>query len=478
LDPTTCQGTLEAKMVNWTATSKRHALSPVVEETSRDLDSTNSFSSFLQSEQSCSSASVDRLPSHPSYSYGSIFQKKGKTNDRKLAFASKSKHDNEEQEDVHQNKHASEKVRKYGKALLLCLAVCVVSVVAIMLSYSLPFFRNRMHLASFNGEDILRMSDLADVATTATSSEVSKSSGNFSFGGLALVMLPQYYATMMPALDIFNRNVMPGEIAKIRKVVLKTRDLMDVFSPVYRNSTKTGPDMWVLVRKQLAKGYQIVGEFLDLDHAHVMYSKDEFQSLRRKVLHWKKQFMEFDKTHDIPTFLSTGATTKLTTSFDHEKESRFYWLSGDHNLRPSGGDPATASLRVLGQIQLDVILTYLENAYPYISVLDEKPQGDCHNIRKALRAITDEYQIFGSYMFPMTNQTSRVMDDLNIARTLLGDIHDDWTAREDYILNHVYVEEQGRLAEKIDLGWGYFKTWVIQSDFTGSLLYLKGYMQN
>lgn len=458
-------------MVNWKATSKRFALSPVVEETRRDLDSTSSFSSFLlhQSKQTCSSGSVDQLPLHQSYSYGSIFLKKGNTND---VSSSKSKHANKEQEDAHQKKHSFEKVRKYGKVLLLCLAIC-----ALTLSFSIPFFRNRMH-STFKVKDILHRSDLAVVATTATLSGVSNSSGNFSFGGLAQVMLPQYYATMMPALDIFSRGVKPGDIAQTRKIMLQTRDLMDVFSPVYRNSTKTGTDMWVLVRKQLATGYQIVGEFLDLHHPHVKYSQEELRALRWKVLHWKNQFMEFDKTHDIPTFLSTGAATKLTKNFDHKKESRFYWISGDHNLRPSGGDPATASLRVLGQIQLDTTLAYLENAFPYVSVLEEKHQEGYHNIRKALRAITDEYQLFGSYMFPMSNQTSHAMDDLNIARELLGDINDDWTAREDYILNNVYNEEQARLAEKTDLGWGYFKTWVIQSNFTGSLQYLKECIQN
>jgi hypothetical protein len=465
-------------MVNWKATNKRYALSPVVEETSRDLDSTNSFSSLFQSEQTCSSGSVDRLPLHQSYSYGSIFQKKGNANDRKLAFASKSKHANKEQEDLHQKKDSFEKVRKYGKVLLLCLAVFAIWLVAIILTSSLPFFRNHTHLPIFKEKDILRRSDLAFVATYATSSEVSNSSSDSSFGGLAQVMLPQYYAMMMPALDILNSIVMPGEVAQTRKIMLKTRDLMDVFSPVYRNSTKTGPDMWVLIRKQLARGYQIVGEFLDLDHAHVIYSQEEFLALRCKVLHWKRNFFEFDTAHDIPTFLSTGATIKLSKTFDHKKESRFYWISGDHNLRPRGGDPATASLRVLGQIQLDTTLAYLANAYPYISVLEEKHQEDYHNVRKALRAVTDEYQLFGSYMFPMTNQTSHAMNDLNIARTLLGDINDDWTAREDYILNNVYIEEQGRLAEKTDLGWGSFKTWVGQSNFTGSLQYLKECMQN
>ena len=465
-------------MVNWKATSKRYALSPVVEETSRDLDSTSSFSSLFQSEQTCSSGSMDRLPLHQSYSYGSIFQKQGNANDRKLAFASKAQDPSKEQEDLLPKKHSSEKVRKYGKVLLLCLAVCAIWVVAIILSSSLPLFRNHMHLPSFKGKDILRRSDLAVVATTETSSEVSSLSGDFSFGGLAQVMLPQYYATMMPALDNLNSGVMPGEVAYTRKIILKTRDLMDVFGPVYRNSTKTGPDMWVMVRKQLAWGYQIVGAFLDLDHAHVMYSQEELQIQRRKVLHWKRNFMKFDKTHDIPTFLSTGATTKLIKNFDHEKESRFYWISGDHNLRPSRGDSATASLRMLGQIQLDATLAYLKNAYPYISILEEKHQEDYHNIRKALRAITDEYQLFGSYMFRMTNQTSHAMDDLNIARTLLGDINDDWTAREDYIRKNVYSEEQGRLAEKADLGWGSFKTWVIRSNLTGSLQYLKECMQN
>ena len=67
--------------------------------------------------------------------------------------------------------------------------------------------------------------------------------------------------------EVFTDTVLPGEVAQARKVLLQTRDLLDVFSPVFPRTNKHN-DLWVELRLQYKQGYEIVGEFLDLNHAH------------------------------------------------------------------------------------------------------------------------------------------------------------------------------------------------------------------
>ena len=58
-----------------------------------------------------------------------------------------------------------------------------------------------------------------------------------SFCNLARYMLPAWYQETISNLPVFVPDVQPGDVYKTRKILLKTRDLVDVFSPVYPNTT-------------------------------------------------------------------------------------------------------------------------------------------------------------------------------------------------------------------------------------------------
>ena len=290
-----------------------------------------------------------------------------------------------------------------------------------------------------------------------------------SFRSLANSMMPAWYQETLSRMPIFTPTVLPGHVYETRKILLKTRDLLDAFSPVYPNTTKTvdgsNVDMWRLIRHYLDQGYMIVGEFQDLHNAHVLYSQEQMEEKRNEVLEWKREFDEFRDTHDAPEFLASP-----TTKSYHHKESRLFWQTAER--RPSGEDSATCSLQLLGSIQLEQVVTYFNLASPYVSVLDEDAHEHYHNLRKELRSVADEFELFGEIMFPMVPESVSSMEVIMKARKLLGDMNDDWTAYSIYVENDEYYDEQAMLARRIDDEWTYFKKWTYESDFEGVIRYL------
>lgn len=81
------------------------------------------------------------------------------------------------------------------------------------------------------------------------------------FAELALVMLPPWYtASRMAMNDVLQQETMdPSNVKNARQVLLTTRDLLDVFSPVYPSHSQ-----WGNVRNLYKDGYELVGYYQDL----------------------------------------------------------------------------------------------------------------------------------------------------------------------------------------------------------------------
>jgi CHAD domain-containing protein len=281
-----------------------------------------------------------------------------------------------------------------------------------------------------------------------------------TFSELAHFMLPAWYAMTLNEMPVFTSKVMPGQVERSRKIMLKTRDLLDVFSPVYHNETG---NMWESIRHHLDKGYTIVGEFQDLHNAHVRYHNDQLRDLRNKVLKWKRHFDAFRKKHDAMLYLAAPASKG---GFRH-KESHLFWDSLEKRIQ--GTDPASDCLRLLGSNQLERSLSYLRDISKFTSVLDETYHAEYHNLRKQLRSVVDEFELFAGVMFPLQSDTYSSIETLITARKLLGHINDDWTAYSIYVKRDEYHSEQKRLAHRIESAWTNFKTWTDDVDFEGTL---------
>jgi exopolyphosphatase len=305
---------------------------------------------------------------------------------------------------------------------------------------------------------------------------------NTSFSGLAAFMLPAFYADMLPRLSMFTETVMPGAVFETRKSMLKTRDLLDVFSLVYPNATTSNndtvglenEDLWGSLRFFLDQGYTLVGEYLDLNHSHVKYSKEQLEQSRNHVLDWHTRFRVFNQDHDVHAFLTAPTTNDC---FHHEKESRLFWKHIPVHSRPHGGDPATTSLQYLASEQLGVSLKYWKRVYPYTTI-DSITHEEYHNLRKMLRSLVDEFHLFGSTMFPTLPKTHSAVKTLTTARGLLGAMNDDWTAFMFYLKHDEYRGSQTELASRVNEAWRDFKIWADSSGFESSIRYLKKHMEH
>jgi hypothetical protein len=155
----------------------------------------------------------------------------------------------------------------------------------------------------------------------------------------------------------------PSNVNYVRKQILLVRDLIDIFSPIYSNTTATMTDTngatkverndiddpWAVVRTKLDDGYTLIGQYQDLDHSHVRYTIDEISILQYKIIQWNNQFLEISvvqhdaysrkdvhlsitKKVDTTTSPSTMQYLSLTTNdtttttwYIHAAESRLFW---------------------------------------------------------------------------------------------------------------------------------------------------------
>jgi hypothetical protein len=292
-------------------------------------------------------------------------------------------------------------------------------------------------------------------------------------------MVPTLYGTMREqAIPVLVEDVQPADVYGSRKLILKTRDLLDVFSPVYPNATvlpsraetldsfavgDAAVDMWGLVRSLLDRGYEVIGAFQDLDHAHIEYTPQMFGAARDAVVQWRRDWERFHDQNGYE-FVVDYLRSPGPDSYRH-RESRLFWKTMD--AVPAGSDPAPSSLRVLGSRQTASALVYLTLAFQYDSVLGTAAHEHYHDLRKELRSMTDEYDLLGSYMFPTSCAPSIKL--FKAARGILGDINDMWTAYDDYVALGLYRSEQKELAKEIDRAWQSFRIWVEEVDFEDAI---------
>jgi hypothetical protein len=287
-----------------------------------------------------------------------------------------------------------------------------------------------------------------------------------SFADLAVMMLPPWYtASRLAMRNVFVPETMdPSNVKNARQVLLTTRDLLDVFSPVYPSES-----LWQSIRDLYKDGYELVGYYQDLDHAHVAFSQKLWNYRRDDILNWKYDFEFFDSHHDIHTFLRKDID--IDGCYDHS-ESHLFWGEREGYL-PCGSDMATASLQKLAAVQLNNALNLLSTTLKMDSVLDVEDQELYHNFRKELRSVLDEWKLFGTFLFPSAEQHhSPVHSSLKIlkeAHERLGQINDNWTAYQLYLTKKERKSDRKTLAVLINTEWDDFKEWVTKINLPGAI---------
>ena len=210
----------------------------------------------------------------------------------------------------------------------------------------------------------------------------------------------------------------PSNVNNVRKQMLFVRDLLDIFSPIYSNTSKTtarksnrrhetvimdvdgSVDPWATVRTELDVGYTLIGQYQDLDHSHVRYTIEDKSLLQYKILQWYNQFTKNYITKDVTAsagdstlqYLSlmndTITTSTTPTWFIHAAESRLFWkgfLGVDHDKHKSSqlhhlqhepqqlssiDSSVVAVVQKLFTKQLQLAKKYYVKAYQHASVVE------------------------------------------------------------------------------------------------------------
>ena len=346
-------------------------------------------------------------------------------------------------------------------------------------------------------------------------------SATTTFAELAeTILLPWYEASIIAIVDDkawesggTGGGILPSNVQHIRRVMLITRDMLDIFSPVFPDSDRVGKkrkdkSLWKELRTMYRHGYQKLGSLKDLED--LTYSQELLASRVNDVLAWKTEFLAFQKTYGIRRFLYSphkkGGGIDPNGCYNHAASHLFWAVTAQEEL-PCGNDIGTASLRSLATVQLTNSLHYLEEIRNYTTVMPRAHELNFHNLRKELRIFLDEYDLFGKLLVPPSSdeedgngngngngtvwaasttddsdtidgssaeekKVDVLVDDLailNMAQKKLGEINDKWTAHDIYVKDDSHLKKQKSLAIEADKKWAKFLKWQSQNDLQGCI---------
>ena len=407
------------------------------------------------------------------------------------------------------------KIKKRNCVLLTLSILMLGSVFGIMVFFKNASNPNNVRSASIIGRAIHAKSmvnidpdtDVYSVDNTAKQIIIPNET---TFAELAEIMLLPWYEASLIAIeddkgwDGTNGDgvITPSQVKEIRHVLLMTRDMLDVFGPVFPDTTSYGrkaskkstsskdKSLWRDLRKQYRDGYQLLGNLKDLDG--LTYSNKLLNQRTNDVLVWKNTFLQFQKKNRIRRFLYTrdiqkGGGIDPYGCYPH-KSSHLFWA--ETTKIPCGNDIGTVALQSLAKVQLIHSIDYLTIITNYTTVMPKSHELNFHNLRKELRIFLDEYNLFGTILVPSTTTTPStsssssntnytnvddddVVDDvdddavlltneleiLNRAQKMLGHINDKWTAYQIYIQDNSHKSKQKPLAIQTDKLWMKFLLW-------------------
>jgi len=226
---------------------------------------------------------------------------------------------------------------------------------------------------------------------------------------------------------------MPTDVKTLRKALLYCRDMLDIFVYAYPNETQVGTkvkDVWVQIRGDYNDGYTTIGDFQDLAHSGVNYTKKQLEKLRDACLQWKSGFQQNQLKYDYDVYVQKISTSELFYR-DPSELSAFYWQYVD--VYPEFG---LSGVQNIARLE-NGLLQIADDNYTQLIELGEPWQDDqhqfMHDYRKLIRSITTIYGYFN--VFNNVACVTSTMQTFNTMYDDLGNINDEVTAYDYYVQN-------------------------------------------
>jgi len=257
---------------------------------------------------------------------------------------------------------------------------------------------------------------------SAPAAELSR----LSYGELAARVIRTSWAETNASIGEANENSLPHEVKDSRKQIASLKEQLDLFAFAYPSEPT---DLWMEIRDDLDKGYEVFGEFKDFfdvqgvssgDEAR--YDESELKPVRKELLKWTKKWA--GKAASYSAFLHEPDTRKLH-SRSKKKLSRFYW--GAVSIEPDPSLTGTQNLAALCLGLRDAAISdwgtvrKLEN--PSVASKDEET---FHDFRKRIRSLG---RILRTFPAIYSGQEANLVE-LEALASEYGDLHDKIVAHE------------------------------------------------
>jgi hypothetical protein len=371
-------------------------------------------------------------------------------------------------------------------------------------------------------------------------------SDTITFGELASAMVLAWYQQTIRAIDhyasvymdngtpstrrnqtknatttttIISRDVgkedLEWTVYRIRTLVWYTRELLDVFAPLYHNSTHavnqsrstktntTGnatveeePDLYCTLQTSLAYGYKSTKSLTKVTKLTTIEQNDSSLSLANQ---WITNITEFDRSHRMQlkeVLQKAPLVDRNPSGKDDPSPSSLYW-QGSTTLVTSDTE-ASRALAVLGTAQLTRIQSHLQDIRGKdtknswnpkkagaLSSKSKEPDDDdddddddnihviIHQLQKEIQALVDQQALFQDYFIPRTEDPDKAIVLLKETKALLGSIHDDWKqlVRTYELTGKLKAPRRTRhkLKRSLKMQWKGFQWWVEAVDVEGAV---------
>ncbi|PNW87368.1 hypothetical protein CHLRE_02g119950v5 [Chlamydomonas reinhardtii] len=147
-----------------------------------------------------------------------------------------------------------------------------------------------------------------------------------------------------------------------------------------------GRDLWLDMRADLDEGYEVLGDFQDLDHSLVEYNQTDMEVKRAVCLDWQRRISRHSATDRYLEFVSTPLHSDEL--YTHKHSSKLFW--GYNGVTP---DTALTGLQNLALMMRSSQLAQLLAWYPNVTalqpddLLQDPGHTTFHKFRKLIRSI-------------------------------------------------------------------------------------------
>jgi len=284
--------------------------------------------------------------------------------------------------------------------------------------------------------------------------------GKQPYGALAQKKIVAAFDVMFSDLPNLTNETDPDSVKPIRKNILYTRNLLDIFVYAYPEHPK---DWWNAIRDQLDEGYEVIGYFHDLSGSEVDYTPEELEELRAPCIEWKNKFLAKATKDNYLNYLRNPSYLKL---YQRDHVPGFFWKEAGitPNLKYSGIE----NIALLTENLLLNLQDRLNGLLVLGDVTIRENQKYFHDFRKSCRGLIYLQDTFKIY-------DESACKNATVAQESIQRIYDDLGDLNDLYLKYEFDLRKGDDSKAIedkdavDKQWNEITGWLTNDRFADQL---------